>query len=105
MANILITEFMENEQIDIMSSKHNVSYEPEIYANPKALLDRSNDIEALIVRNKTNVDKQLLNSMKGLKVIGRLGVGLDNIDVDCCKEKGISAVSYTHLTLPTKRIV
>ena len=33
MANILITEFMENEQIDIMSSKHNVSYEPEIYAN------------------------------------------------------------------------
>ena len=42
MANILITEFMENEQIDIMSSKHNVSYEPEIYANSKALLDKSN---------------------------------------------------------------
>ena len=92
MANILITEFMENEQIDIMSSKHNVSYEPEIYANSKALLDKSNDIEALIVRNKTNVDKQLLNSMKELKVIGRLGVGLDNIDVDCCKEKGISVI-------------
>ena len=69
MANILITEFMENEQIDIMSSKHNVSYEPEIYANSKALLDKSNDIEALIVRNKTNVDKQLLNSMNKLKVI------------------------------------
>ena len=56
MANILITEFMENEQIDIMSSKHNVSYEPEIYANSELLLGKSNDVEVLIVRNKTNVD-------------------------------------------------
>ena len=92
MANILITEFMDSEQVERLSLKHNVSYEPELYLDSKALLDKSVNVHALIVRNKTNVDKELLDTVKDLKIIGRLGVGLDNIDISHCKEKKLPVV-------------
>ena len=81
---------MEKDQVDALSTNHNVSYEPEIYANSKTLIEKSNDIHALIVRNKTNVDKELLDSIDNLKVIGRLGVGLDNIAVTCLFAEDLS---------------
>ena len=84
MANILITEFMDEAQVELLSVNHNVTYDPELYKNSKTLLKEASNTHALIVRNKTNVDKKLLDSMKHLKVVGRLGVGLDNIDVDFC---------------------
>ena len=45
--------------------------------------------EGLIVRNKTQVDSNVLKKAKKLKFIGRLGVGLDNIDTEFCKNKNI----------------
>ena len=92
MANILITEFMNQEQVEQLSLEHSVSYEPELYLDSKALREKSTDVHALIVRNKTNVDKELLETIRDLKVVGRLGVGLDNIDVVHCKEKNVPIV-------------
>ena len=92
MANILITEFMNQKQVEQLSALHNVNYEPELYPNKEAIIENSSDVHALIVRNKTKVDMQLISSMKNLKVIGRLGVGLDNIDVDYCKEKNVPVI-------------
>ena len=92
MANILITEFMNQKQVEQLSALHNVNYEPELYSNNEAIIENSSDVHALIVRNKTKVDMQLINSMKNLKVIGRLGVGLDNIDINHCKEKNVPVI-------------
>ena len=92
MANILITEFMNQKQVEQLSALHNVNYEPELYSNKEAIIENSSDVHALIVRNKTKVDMQLINSMKNLKVIGRLGVGLDNIDVAHCKENNVPII-------------
>ena len=92
MANILITEFMDSKQVERLSLEHNVRYEPELYLDSKALLDKSVNVNALIVRNKTKVDKELLEAIRDLKVIGRLGVGLDNIDISYCKEKKLPVV-------------
>ena len=92
MANILITEFMNQKQVEQLSALHNVNYEPELYSNNVAIIENSSDVHALIVRNKTKVDMQLINSMKNLKVIGRLGVGLDNIDINHCKEKNVPVI-------------
>ena len=52
-----------------------------------------NDITALLVRSATQVDKDLINACKGLKLIGRGGVGLDNIDVAHAKSKGIHVIN------------
>ena len=47
------------------------------------------DARALIVRNRTQVGPDLLAAAPRLEVVGRLGVGLDNIDVDACRERNI----------------
>ena len=60
MANILITEFMDEAQVELLSVNHNVTYDPELYKNSKTLLKEASNTHALIVRNKTNVDKKLL---------------------------------------------
>lgn len=83
---------MDPEQVERLSIKHNVRYEPKLYLDSKMLLDKSVNVHALIVRNKTNVDKELLDTVKNLKIIGRLGVGLDNIDISYCKEKKLPVV-------------
>jgi len=92
MANVLITEFMDETQVKRLSKVHNVIYNPELYNDSKALLEKADGVHALIVRNKTNVDKKLLSSMGSLKVIGRLGVGLDNIDVEYCNKKNVPVI-------------
>mgnify|MGYP001182569812 CR=1 FL=1 len=92
MATIMITEFMEFEQVNEMSKIHKVIYEPEIYLNTAEIIEKISNIDALIVRNKTKVSKNILSLAKNLKVIGRLGVGLDNIDIDFCKRNKISVI-------------
>ena len=51
------------------------------------------DLPGLIVRNRTPVDEALLELAPKLKVVGRLGVGLDNIDVAACEARGIEVCS------------
>ncbi len=51
------------------------------------------EISALVVRSATLVDKKLIEECKGLKLIGRGGVGLDNIDVDYAKAKNIHVIN------------
>ncbi len=52
-----------------------------------------NDITALLVRSATKVRKDLIDACAGLKLIGRGGVGMDNIDVEYAKEKGLSVIN------------
>ena len=52
-----------------------------------------NDIRALLVRSATQVDKKLIDACKGLKVVGRGGVGMDNIDLAHAKSKGLHVIN------------
>lgn len=52
------------------------------------------DADALIVRTYTRVNHALLDAAPGLKVVARAGVGLDNIDLDACRQRGVRVV-YT----------
>src|SRR6056300_1647918 len=53
----------------------------------------SNDISALLVRSATKVRKDLIDACPSLKLIGRGGVGMDNIDVDYAKSKGLHVIN------------
>ena len=57
--------------------------------------DAIKDARALIVRNRTQVRGELLAAAERLEIIGRLGVGLDNIDVEACGARGIKVVPAT----------
>ena len=54
---------------------------------------QSEDIEVLLVRSATTVKKNLIDQCPGLKIIGRGGVGMDNIDVEYARSRGISVIN------------
>lgn len=92
MTRVIITEFMDESEVSRLSSHHEVLYNPDLHSNINSLLDSITDTQALIIRNKTLVNRELIDASKDLRVIGRLGVGLDNIDTTYCRENGISIV-------------
>ena len=53
----------------------------------------SNDVKALLVRSATTARKELIDACPGLQLIGRGGVGMDNIDVDYAKSKGLHVIN------------
>jgi (S)-sulfolactate dehydrogenase len=89
MADIVITEFMDEEALKAIPSKYSVIYDAKLVDNPTDLMKTVAGAKALIVRNRTQVRGDLLTSAKKLKVVGRLGVGLDNIDIEACAARNI----------------
>lgn len=53
------------------------------------LLEAVVDADALLVRSATTVDKEVLEAAKNLKIVGRAGVGLDNVDIETATERGV----------------
>jgi (S)-sulfolactate dehydrogenase len=90
MPEIVITEFMDEAAIREILAGRDVLYDPKLVDRPNDLLAQLGDARALIVRNRTQVRGALLEAARKLEVVGRLGVGLDNIDVEACKARGIS---------------
>ena len=83
---------MDESEVSRLSSHHEVLYNPDLHSNVNSLLDSITDTQALIIRNKTLVNREIIDASKDLRVVGRLGVGLDNIDATYCREKGIPIV-------------
>ena len=86
---ILITEFMETKSVEILKTNFDITFDQELSKNHKKLKDSINKFDVLIVRNKTQVNQEILENATSLKFIGRLGVGLDNIDTEYCKNNNI----------------
>ena len=95
MPDIVITEFMDESAVRWLAEEFDVLYDPTLVGNRKALLDSILDARGLIVRNRTVVDAELLEVATNLEVIGRLGVGLDNIDCELCEHRGITVAPAT----------
>lgn len=95
MAHIVITEFMDASAVESLRQRHDVVYQPTLVDEPVALRSAAAVADALIVRNRTQVDTALLGAAPGLRVVGRLGVGLDNIDVAACRSRGIDVIPAT----------
>lgn len=93
MARIIVTEFMDRTGVDLLSESHDVEYDPGLVDDRARLIETAEDAEALVVRNRTQVDKELLERTPKLRVVGRLGVGLDNIAVDECADRGVGVVT------------
>lgn len=90
MSRIVITEFMDEAAVQRISASHDTLYAPDLVDRRTDLLDQMARADVLIVRNRTRVDADLLAAAPRLQAVGRLGVGLDNIDMDTCKARGIT---------------
>lgn len=95
MTDIIITEFMDEAAVASLSERHATLYDPKLVDDPARLALLLPEARALIVRNRTQVRGALLEAGRKLEVVGRLGVGLDNIDVTACAESGIAVIPAT----------
>ena len=86
---ILITEFINKNSLEDLNNSFEIKFDEKLWEKEEQLLEIIKDYDGLIVRNKTQVNKKILSNAKNLKFIGRLGVGLDNIDTEFCKSKNI----------------
>jgi (S)-sulfolactate dehydrogenase len=95
MSSIFISEFITSQALETLRSKHDVTYAPESYKKRDELISALQHSDALIVRNLTQVNQELLNGAPKLKVVGRLGVGLENIELPACAQRNIKVIPAT----------
>jgi len=86
---ILITDHIAEEGINILSDDPDVEYELEAGISNEELKPIIGDYDAIITRSGTTVTDDLIENPGRLKVIGRAGVGLDNVDIEAASKKGI----------------
>jgi (S)-sulfolactate dehydrogenase len=92
---IVIPEFMDERAVARLADAHDVLYDEKLVDDEPRLLAEAAGADALIVRNRTQVRGELLAALVRCEVIGRLGVGLDNIDVETCRARGIAVIPAT----------
>lgn len=90
MKRVVISEFMDETAVQDLSRDHGVLYDPALVDDPDRLMAEIATADAIIVRNRTQVRGALLEAGKSLAAVGRLGVGLDNIDLEACAARQIS---------------
>ena len=92
MARILITDPIAEEGVALLKQAgHEVVVQPEWKGD--LLKEHIGAYEVLIVRSATRVTTDILRAGKRLRIVGRAGVGLDNIDVDTARKLGIQVVN------------
>lgn len=95
MDSIVVCELLWGEGLEILrrEAPHlRLRYDPGLHRSPESLGHAVADACALIVRNQTQVDRRLLDAAPRLQVIGRLGAGLDNVDLTTCADRRIPVV-------------
>ncbi|ATZ61067.2 MAG: phosphoglycerate dehydrogenase [Methanosarcinales archaeon Met12] len=84
---VLITDSLSKDGTELLKKEADVDVATDL--SEKELVMRIKDYDALIVRSGTQVTRDVINAGRRLKVIGRAGVGVDNIDVGAATERGI----------------
>src|SRR3989304_2882114 len=69
----------------------NLTYEPEI--TPEQIKEKIGEFNIVIVRSRTTLTKEMIDKANNCKIIARVGVGLDNIDLDAAKAKNIRVIN------------
>ena len=89
MADILITEPIESMAVERLRMGFDVVVEPELWRDTTEVIRQIRTCRGVIVRNQTEVTQAVIDAADHLLVIGRAGVGLDNIDLGAASSAGI----------------
>lgn len=89
--NILITDGLDEKGQSILRASATVDDKSGISADD--LLKIISDYDALIVRGRTKVTASVMEAGSRLKVVGRAGVGVDNIDLEAAKSRNITVIN------------
>jgi D-3-phosphoglycerate dehydrogenase len=93
MYKILLCDQLSHTAIQILNNAPDVQYKELTGFDEKTLIKHVKEFNAIIVRSSTQITSKILNSAENLKVIGRAGTGLDNIDLESAAKKGIKVLN------------
>ena len=88
---VLITDKINEAAVNIVSKVAEVDNLPTM--DEDKLIEIIGQYDALLVRSQTKVTAKIIEAAKNMKIIGRAGVGVDNIDLDAATKKGIIVVN------------
>jgi D-3-phosphoglycerate dehydrogenase len=86
---ILVSDALSEEGLKILKDTKGFEVDVKTGMKPEELKAIIPEYDALIVRSATKANKDIINAGRKLKVIGRAGVGLDNVDLSAATERGI----------------
>ena len=96
--NVLVCDSIDYIGIDSLKrSGLTVDYRPDISTNE--LFTCAKNYDVIVVRSKTKITKQIINSATNVKVVARVGVGLDNIDVKAAEDRNIRVINTPEATM------
>jgi D-3-phosphoglycerate dehydrogenase len=86
---VLVTDPISEEGIKVLKSEPGVQVDVETKLTKEQLIEKIRDYSALIIRSETQVNREVIEAGRNLKIVGRAGVGIDNVDVPAATAKGI----------------
>lgn len=91
--NILASDGVSQDGVNLLEDNGHTVIQKNVAQDQLAEFMNENEIHVLLVRSATKVRKELIDQVEDLKIIGRGGVGLDNIDVDYAESKGMKVIN------------
>lgn len=87
---VLISDKLSQAAVDIFTNRGlEADFLPDLGKDKEALLAKIGDYDGLAIRSATKVSAKVLEAAKNLKVIGRAGIGVDNVDIEAASQKGV----------------
>jgi len=115
---ILVADRISPVGVDYLRKQDDFEVTEAYGSSPEEILGLAEDVSAIIVRSETKVTAEVLAAAKKLKVVGRAGVGVDNIDLDAATQSGVivmntpggntiatAELTFTHMLCGTRPIV
>ncbi|PLX41267.1 MAG: phosphoglycerate dehydrogenase [Deltaproteobacteria bacterium] len=89
MKRVLISDNLAKEGIDILNAFEGLEVDVNTGLKPEELKEIIGNYDGLVIRSATKVTAEILEAAKNLKVVGRAGIGVDNVDVPAATNKGV----------------
>ena len=93
MPKVLVSDRLAQEGLDILEQARGIEVDYRPGLAPEELLDAISDAEGLVIRSGTQVTAEVIARAEKLRVIGRAGIGVDNVDLPVATERGIAVVN------------
>ena len=93
MEKVLVSDLLSQQGLDVLINSREYEVDVALELTQEQLLQRISNYDALLIRSGTRVTADVIDAANRLKVIGRAGVGVDNIDVEAATRKGILVVN------------
>ena len=93
MNKVLVSDLLSQQGLDVLTESGDFEVDVILDLSHQELLDRIADYNALLIRSATKVTAEVIDAATQLKVVGRAGVGVDNIDVQAATRNGILVVN------------